>query len=39
MTRFAEPAKEKTGGKINIRTFPAGQLGGNLPNGQRRVTT
>ena len=32
MTRFAELVKEKSGGKINIRTFPAGQLGGDLQN-------
>lgn len=32
MTRFAELVKEKSGGKINVRTFPAGQLGGDLQN-------
>lgn len=29
-TKFAEIVKAKSGGKINVRLFPAGQLGGDL---------
>ncbi|MGL4729861.1 MAG: TRAP transporter substrate-binding protein [Bosea sp. (in: a-proteobacteria)] len=29
--KFADLLKEKSGGKFNIRLFPAGQLGGDLP--------
>ncbi len=29
--KFAELMKAKSGGKFNVRTFPGGQLGGDLP--------
>jgi tripartite ATP-independent transporter DctP family solute receptor len=29
--RFAELVREKSGGKMNVRLFPGGQLGGDLP--------
>jgi TRAP-type transport system periplasmic protein len=29
--KFAELMKEKSGGKFNVRVFPGGQLGGDLP--------
>jgi TRAP-type transport system periplasmic protein len=32
MARFAELVKTKSGGKLDIRTFPGGQLGGDLQN-------
>lgn len=30
--RFAELVEQKSGGKIKVRAFPGGQLGGDLPN-------
>jgi tripartite ATP-independent transporter DctP family solute receptor len=30
--KFAEVVEQKSGGKIKVRVFPSGQLGGDLPN-------
>ena len=30
--KFAELVEQKSGGKIKVRVFPSGQLGGDLPN-------